>query len=139
MRIEFTIPGQPVPKARPRVVNGHAFTPKKTADYEKLVQMCGRMAMKQHGVEIATGAVKLGVVAFFQIPRSWTAKKKKDATDGVFRHTQRPDWDNLYKAVADGLNGICYADDSQIIAPHPQSGKFWSDNPRVEVIVEEVI
>lgn len=29
-------------------------------------------------------------------------------------HTQRPDLDNITKSIADGLNGVAYADDGQI-------------------------
>ena len=36
--IRFTIPGNPVPKARPRFANGHAFTPEKTRSYEEMVR-----------------------------------------------------------------------------------------------------
>lgn len=34
MILEFTVPGQPIPKARPRVTRrGITFTPKSTLDY----------------------------------------------------------------------------------------------------------
>lgn len=40
MKIEFTVPGAPVGKGRPRFMkNGHTYTPQKTRDYEgKVVQ-----------------------------------------------------------------------------------------------------
>ena len=35
---DFTIPGQPVAKGRPRVGKWGAYTPEKTVNYENLVQ-----------------------------------------------------------------------------------------------------
>ena len=38
MRVEFTIEGPPVGKARPRVTRTVTYTPKKTSQYEDLVR-----------------------------------------------------------------------------------------------------
>ena len=39
--VKFTVPGNPVGKARPRMTrSGHAYTPDKTVSYENLVKMC---------------------------------------------------------------------------------------------------
>ena len=38
MKVEFTIEGPPVGKARPRVTRTVAYTPKKTSQYEDLVR-----------------------------------------------------------------------------------------------------
>ena len=41
MRVEFTVPGIPVGKGRPRFMkNGHTYTPQKTRDYEDKVVQC---------------------------------------------------------------------------------------------------
>ena len=41
MKIEFTVPGIPVGKGRPRFMkNGHTYTPQKTRDYEDKVVQC---------------------------------------------------------------------------------------------------
>ena len=40
MIVRFTVSGVPVGKQRPRVAAGHAYTPKKTRDYEKHVREC---------------------------------------------------------------------------------------------------
>ena len=44
--------------------------------------------------------------------------------------------DNILKAVADALNGVCYKDDKSIVKMSIE--KFYSDVPRIEVIVQEV-
>ena len=110
--VDFTVPGQPIGKARPRAtsVNGRArmYTPKKTADYETVVANEGR----PHFPEPMVGAVRLRVVAFFEMPKSWT-KRKRAAALGQF-HTQKPDADNVLKVIKDGLNEVAWIDDCQV-------------------------
>lgn len=132
--IEFTVAARPVPMARPRVVRGHAYTPKRCADYKKLVAAAAREAMR--GKELMTGAVQVRLWFHFQIPKSWRAGKVLAARHGIYPHTARPDLDNLYKAVTDSLNGIVYKDDSQIV--FCTIAKQYGDNPGVLVRVEEV-
>lgn len=137
MKIQFTIPGNPVPKARPRVTRtGHTYTPKKTADYEKLVQIYAKQEMAIQQLNPTTEAVRLTVEAFFPIPASWTKAKKEKALNGDLKHTSKPDSDNLIKAVQDALNGIVYKDDSQIVSV--SGSKAYSSEPKVEVTVETV-
>lgn len=133
MRIAITIPGDPVPKARPFVrKDGRVFTPKKTAIFETAVRMRAMAAMKGH--KIITGAVRLTVTAFFSIPVGYHLSKKAKATAGILRHTKRPDGSNVLKSVEDGLNGIVYVDDCQIY--DSRVIKNYSDFPRTEIIVE---
>lgn len=110
--IEFTVPGQPIGKARPRAtsVNGRArmYTPKTTADYEKVVASEAKPLFP----EPLACAVRLRVVAFFAMPKSWS-KRKREALEGQF-HTQKPDADNVLKAIKDGLNDVAWIDDCQV-------------------------
>lgn len=132
MRIAITIPGDPVPKARPFVrKDGRVFTPKKTAVFETAVRMRAMAAMKGH--KIITGGVKLLVMAYFPIPQSWSLTKRAMATAGKLRHTKRPDTDNVLKAIKDALNGIVYVDDAQVDDDHCIK-KYGV--PRTEIIVE---
>ena len=58
----FSVPGVPVSKARARVTkSGHAFTPKKTRNYEALVKMCAAQAMK--GKQPTDGPVSMEIIA----------------------------------------------------------------------------
>ena len=135
MKIQFTIPGNPVPKARPRVTkSGHAYTPKKTSDYEKLVQIYAKQAMA--GMNPTTEAVRLTVRAFFPIPKSWTKAKKEKALNGDLKHTTKPDLSNIVKAVEDAMNGIVYKDDSQI--SEIVCVKRYSMSPKVDLTVEVI-
>ena len=103
--------GRPKGKARPRFANGHAYTPKATRDYEKMI---GSEYMAQDGRKFS-GSLSLKVEAVFKIPESWTKKKKWEAIDKGKRPECRPDIDNIVKVVMDGLNGIAYDDDSQVV------------------------
>jgi Holliday junction resolvase RusA-like endonuclease len=110
--ISFTIPGTPVPQGRPRVTStGHAYYDAKTKEYRQKVKECAIVA--QNGAEPLTGALAMFVDCVLPIPASWPKHRQQAALHGMW-HTNRPDADNLCKAVADSCNGILYDDDSQI-------------------------
>lgn len=98
-------------KARPRVCRGHAFTPKDTIEYEKLVRECYK---KQDG-RYLKGAIKALIIAYYKIPKSYTKKRVQVIRDGLEKPTKKPDADNIGKVILDSLNGVAYKDDSQII------------------------
>lgn len=113
--VSFVIPGRPFAKQRPKatMVAGRArvYTPKQTVSFERQV---AEIARPEFAAPFE-GPVKLRVVAVFQIPKSWTKRKKTEAAQngGAF-HVQRPDGDNILKAIKDGLNRIAWVDDSQV-------------------------
>lgn len=94
--IEFTVPGQPIPKARARVVRGHAFTPETTAGHESVIVAEARNA----GVRGEPDAKAQWEIV------CWFYRKGQ----------RRADLDNLLKTVLDALNGVVWADDNQIVA-----------------------
>ncbi|RDD72921.1 RusA family crossover junction endodeoxyribonuclease [Paracoccus versutus] len=113
------IPGKPQPKQRPRMTRyGAVYTPAETQAFERLV---ARHA-KASGAKPVSGPVQVEITSVFPIPKSWT-KKRKAESDGQ-PHVQRPDLDNLVKCVLDGLNGVAFADDSQVHSV--TSRKIWS-------------
>ena len=127
------IPGRPKGKARPQFANGRAFTPKATRDYEREI---GALYQLQDG-RMFTGEVKVEVEAIFKIPSSWSKKKKWETIDSGKRPEIRPDIDNIVKVVLDGLNGIAYNDDSQVV--EIQARKVYGlDYEGVHINVEAV-
>jgi Holliday junction resolvase RusA-like endonuclease len=48
---------------------------------------------------------------------------------------KRPDLDNIVKAITDGMNGVVYEDDSQIVSLH--ATKVYGTDAMVEVMVTE--
>jgi len=122
---EFTVPGRPVGKGRPRVTRrGITYTPKKTRDYEALVKGYARAA----SVEPLEGPVSITVHFTLLMAKSWP-KVKRRAFAGKYV-SQHPDLDNMLKAIMDALDGIAYNKDSQVASIH--ASKMWTDNPKLE-------
>lgn len=112
MTIEFTIPGVPQGKERPRFTqNGATYTPKKTKDYEKLVAWAYQC--EAHGAKF-TGTIRVDIAAIYPVPHSWSKRRQAEALDNQILPTVKPDWDNIGKIVCDALNGIAYKDDAAI-------------------------
>lgn len=109
--IKFTVPGTPVPKARPRVTRYGTYTPKRTLDYEKAI----REAWKATGaLPIPAGIpIYLTVIARFAVPKSESMRRRREMV-GRLHTRDSGDLDNIVKAVQDALNKTAYADDCAI-------------------------
>ena len=134
--MRFTVPGLPVAKQRPRwkkvgdrVIT---YTPGKTVDYEHLVGW----SFLEAGGKPTESMVKLRMTAVMQAPVSWSKKRRTAVTEGKERPKTRPDLDNLIKSVMDGLNGVAYRDDKQVVMIEAE--KIYGNPPRVEVEITEV-
>lgn len=130
MRATFTIPGKPFAKARPKFsrVTGHAYTPAPTVSFERAV---GQIAAQHFSAPFA-GPVEVIITATFQPPQSWSPKKR--AAHMGTPHIQKPDIDNIGKAICDGMNRIAFADDSQIA--YLTMAKVWGQVEGTYVSVE---
>lgn len=117
--IEFTIPGQPVAKGRPKFARrgAHvaAYTPAKTASYESLVKLAATQAMVMAERTPTKSPVHLSVSLRLQVPASWSKKRRAMALAGVICATKKPDADNVLKGIKDGCNGIVWRDDAQVV------------------------
>lgn len=138
MRTQVCIYGEPQGKGRPRfsTVCGHVKTrtPDQTVIYENLVKTEYR---NQSGVRFPDNAMlDVRVMAYYTIPKSISKKKRQAMLDHKVRPTKKPDFDNIGKVICDSLNGIAYRDDAQIV--DAQVRKFYSDTPRVVVIITDI-
>lgn len=133
--IELIVYGTPVAKGRPRfsAKTGRTYTDSKTASYENLIRLA--FMEKYPDFEPLEGALSLSVMACFPIPVSWSKKKRAGASENRIKKTSRPDADNLVKSVCDGLNGVLWHDDAQIVNLHVY--KMYSTYPRTEITVWE--
>jgi Holliday junction resolvase RusA-like endonuclease len=128
--VDIWVPGEPVGKGRPRsnvitradgtpatTRNGRfaigIHTPAKTRKYEQAVGLLGKIAMKGRPPLPPDVGVELHVMQFFLLPASWSATRQRQALVGEIRPLKTPDFDNVLKAICDGLNGIVWSDDDQ--------------------------
>ena len=129
--VAFTVPGKPVPKARPRVTKFGTYTPAKTANYHAAVQLAASQAM--HDRPPLDGPQSLRMVVYVACPSSWSHKRKAEAYCGDIAATKKPDLDNVVKAIKDACNGIVWTDDS--VVTRIDANKQYDEVPRVEVYV----
>jgi len=134
--MRFTVPGQPVGKARARtIVNRgrvHSYTPNKTTAYESTVRLAFTAAYPGH-VPLE-GPIHLTAYAYFMPPKCLKPKPPYSHED--IPHTKRPDSDNICKSIFDAGNGVIWRDDSQIAELTIK--KSYSMRPRVDVWIMQV-
>ena len=76
-KIELEITGQPIGKGRPRFTKaGHTYTPQKTKEYERRIHAAAWAAMAKHDIEQTDRPVSLEIIAFMDIPKSWSKLKR---------------------------------------------------------------
>lgn len=117
---EFTVHGEPIPKARPRAKAGQRpFTPKRVVIGEKNVRSAFQIAYPD-----------------------WTPMPKdvRLRVDVSFYRATRHlvDVDNLLKVVTDALNKVAFADDEQIEQVHAYRIYGAADAARTEVRISRV-
>ncbi len=131
--LEFTIPGTPIPKGRPRMTKaGHAYTPERTRKAEEVV---GAVVELMQCIPIA-GPIQVELDFFLPIPARFTRKDAQSALLGAIRPCGRPDLDNLAKLVCDAIQGEgpghAFASDAQICQI---TARKWYGEPRTMVRV----
>lgn len=135
--IRLTIPIEPVEQARPRATRMGAgiriYDPPKVSKYKRAIAKQARLL---YDGEPLDGPLKVHLKFYRHIQKSVSKKEYALRASGAHRPTVKPDVDNYVKSTLDGLNGLLWADDNQIV--DLIASKFYSDNPRVEIEVEEL-
>lgn len=111
--VAFTVPGEPMSKARARVVNGHAFTPERTRVAEAKVQAAFLGSRKRYAPKAEAG---------YRVEAEFHAYTR-----------QRRDVDNMLKLVLDALNGLAWVDDNQVVEIAGRKALVAKDEARTEV------
>ena len=136
--LQFTVPGQPFGKERPRAAKRGKFmtlyTPQKTVNYEGLIAHTAMIAMV--GRKLILGAVSVELDIRVSIPASWSKKRQAAAMRGEVAPTKKPDIDNVEKVLFDGMNGVVWKDDVQAV--EVRKCKRYAETPGVFVIVREL-
>ena len=113
--VSFIIPGRPIGKARARVNrNGHCWTPDKTTDYERKIKMA-YWTKYRNQMFAGDKALAIDIVLYYVRTKNMSKKKRMLAQKGILRPLVKPDIDNVIKAILDGLNGLAFEDDKQIV------------------------
>lgn len=128
---ELHVTGIPTPQGRPRftIVGYGPRNIIKARDPERSLrwkQRVGYHALANRPTPIFTGPLKAHFR--FVLPRP---RRKKDESP----HFGNKDVDNLAKAVLDGLSGVVYADDCQIVSL--QATKEYGDPVGVWIRLED--
>lgn len=135
-KVRLTIDGHPKGKGRPKFSrSGHAYTPDDTRAYEALIVMAYRAAYHSFKFPKET-ALDLRIRAYYPIPKSDSkSDQMKKRKNEIRPRNIKPDIDNVVKIICDALNDVAYHDDTQIV--DQQARKFYSDHPRVEILLKE--
>lgn len=98
----FVIPFVPVKHRVRTTKNGHVYNDPRNAEVEATI------ASLYEG-EMLEGPVCVSVTVYGKLPSA--TPKKFDSLPNV----RKPDIDNIAKSVLDGLNGVAYEDDRQVV------------------------
>lgn len=132
------MPGNPKGKQRHRMCRIKSrkitYTPKQTAEYEKLVR-ASYTAVSKRFFDKDTPLI-ISITALFSIPKSVSQKTKNLMLKGDILPTKKPDSDNIIKIVLDALNGVCYHDDAQICSVHFE--KKYAEIPAIKITIKEI-
>lgn len=135
--IDFTIPGAPRGKGRPkasRTPNGvRMYTDAKTASYEGLIAYAAQQALK--GRDALIGPVTVTVLVRLAPPVSTSKKNAAAMLAGELHPAKKPDLDNIIKCVLDGCNGVAFKDDAQVCWIN--AGKMYAATAGVDVVISE--
>lgn len=114
-KVLIDIEGRPKGKARPRFHGYTAYTPAGTREYEGKVR--GEY-LRKYGNKIMyqNAPVMVTVLACYPIPKNASRDTRKQMMNGELIPMVTPDIDNVIKVILDGLNGLAYKDDKQVVA-----------------------
>ena len=132
--VEFVIHERPVSWKRARQRGKQFFVDPETRAWKELV---AKSFLEKVGPGFRPLETPIELVLAFRMPMpaSWS-KRRRSEMDGQ-PHTQKPDIDNLAKAIMDALNGVAWVDDGQVFTVG--SIKGWGPAGAVLVEIREVM
>lgn len=134
MKTVLTIPGKPFAKKRAR--SGYSKALGRAVTFNDPDNTRFEDVVRQHGVSAfptpLNGPVRITITAIFEPAASWS-QKRRAAAMGQW-HVQKPDGDNVGKAIKDGLNRIAWTDDCQVA--DLRVVKMWGNAAATVVEVE---
>lgn len=138
MQIHFQVEGDPKGKGRPRFSRAGKFTriytDKQTLDYEAVIKFFAAEAMGS--TDLLETPVSVFLYIRHAVPQSYSKKRTEACLSGLEQPCKKPDIDNIAKTFLDGMNGVIFKDDTQVVDLHVK--KVYSAMPGVDVMVMEV-
>jgi len=138
MQIHFQVEGDPKGKGRPRFSRAGKFTrvytDKQTLDYEAVIKFFAAQAMGS--TDLLETPVSVFLYIRHAVPQSYSKKRNESCLSGFEQPCKKPDIDNIVKTFLDGMNGVIFKDDTQVVDLHVK--KVYSAVPGVDVMVMEV-
>ena len=137
-QIELIVYGNPVAQGRPRFSRQggfvKAYDPIQSKSYKQLIRLELWPLLSDPDFTPIDKACCLNLKVFRSMPKSFSKKKREEASLGYVRPTTKPDTDNYVKGVLDALNGTILKDDSVVCEIF--AWKFYSERPRIGVVLE---
>lgn len=135
MNLKIVLQGDPVAQARLRV-----FTRgKKTMRYDPQGSLKhtlkSEVQQQTQGLSALFQYPKVSFWFYMPIPKSMSKTEKIESSLENLRHIKKPDCDNLVKLYLDVMSSYVYADDNCVSLGSVE--KFYSENPRTVILVEE--
>lgn len=134
--LEVKIPMRPIPKDRPRFVNGRCYTTERTKLAENAIAWMVKEEMIKQSIGIINKPISLSIEFGFKLPPNMTRAEKEMLRENKFHHIKRPDIDNLCKTVLDALNEIAYIDDKLVV--HLDALKVFGEEDFINIKIEEI-
>ena len=131
--ISLVIPGKPIHQPRLRhFVRGGVSCSFNPASAERL--RINEFLLKTHEGE-KFNHPHLSFIFYFEIPKSFSKKKRLLYETEEVRHEAKPDVDNLIVFYMNRLDGIYFEGDQKVsLGP---CYKFYGRAPRTEILIEE--
>lgn len=135
--ISIMLPIDPVPQGRPRFARTRfgvsTRDPAKSRDYKQAV---AAYTHQQYTGPPLTSPLALDVTFYRPIQKGGSKRLRAQKQAGQVLPTVKPDLDNYYKAVTDGMKGIVWVDDNQITDVTMR--KRYGAQPRTEITIREI-
>ncbi len=110
------------------------YDPPKSKAYKQMVAAVVRSHMNLNGIQTIAEPLAVHLNFYFTPPKSYSKKRIRAIETKEELFTKKPDVDNLGKAVLDGMNGIMFKDDAQIVGL--TIGKHYGHKDYVDVKVQ---
>ena len=125
------IRGDPIPLQRPKLGRNGTYDPQKDLKYQTGIRLKSQINFN-YDYSSLDGDLSLDITFYFEIPKSWSLKKKEKVAGK--RKSSRPDLSNLIKYYEDVMQDIdLFNDDSQIV--EITARKLYDDGQGARVVI----